>query len=119
MLSLFSLADLSVFFAIQSTSALTFTVFGNLKVVIVIILSVLIFQNEVLWEFLPVSISQYPFSDQLPSHQITLLNGLGCLVAFVGICAYSYQEYNIKETKRLAAAREGMKEIRVERLNDD
>jgi solute carrier family 35 protein E3 len=90
------LLNLSVFFAIQSTSALTFTVFGNLKVVIVIILSVLIFQNE-----------------------ITLLNGLGCLVAFVGICAYSYQEYNIKETKRLAAAREGMKEIRVERLNDD
>lgn len=39
--------DLSVFFAIKSTSALTFTVFGNLKVVIVILLSVIIFQNEV------------------------------------------------------------------------
>lgn len=74
------LLNLSVFFAIKSTSALTFTVFGNLKVVIVIILSVIIFQNE-----------------------ITVYNGLGCIVAFVGICAYSYQEYTIKEQKRLAA----------------
>jgi drug/metabolite transporter (DMT)-like permease len=74
------LLNLSVFFAIKSTSALTFTVFGNLKVVIVIILSVVIFQNE-----------------------ITVFNALGCLVAFVGICSYSYQEYSLKEQKRLAS----------------
>ncbi len=42
------LLNLSVFFAIKSTSALTYTVMGNLKVVIIICLSVLIFQNEVI-----------------------------------------------------------------------
>jgi solute carrier family 35 protein E3 len=90
------LLNLSVFFAIKSTSALTFTVFGNLKVVIVIILSVIIFQNE-----------------------ITVWNGVGCVVAFVGICLYSYQEYTIKEQKRLAeAAANSMKSVEVESLVD-
>jgi drug/metabolite transporter (DMT)-like permease len=86
------LLNLSVFFAIKSTSALTFTVFGNLKVVIVILLSVIIFQNE-----------------------ITAYNGMGCVVAFMGICAYSYQEYTIKEQKRLAA----LEAVKVESLEEE
>lgn len=71
------LLNICTFFAIKSTSPLTFTVFGNLKVVVVIIISVLIFQNE-----------------------INIMNGVGCLVAIVGIIWYNAIEYQLKEAKK-------------------
>jgi len=74
------LLNICVFFAIKSTSPLTFTVFGNLKVVAVIGISVLIFKNEITW-----------------------WNGLGCLVAIIGILWYNAVEYQIKEAKKVAA----------------
>jgi len=72
------LLNLCVFFAIKSTSPLTFTVFGNLKVVAVIGISVVIFKNEITW-----------------------WNGLGCFIAIVGIIWYNAVEYEIKEAKKL------------------
>lgn len=74
------LLNICVFFAIKSTSPLTFTVFGNLKVVFVIIISVLIFKNEITW-----------------------WNALGCFIAVIGIIWYNAIEYQIKEAKKLAA----------------
>jgi len=71
------LLNICTFFAIKSTSPLTFTVFGNLKVVVVIIISVLIFRNEV-----------------------TIMNGIGCVVAIIGIIWYNSIEYQIKEEKK-------------------
>jgi hypothetical protein len=47
--------------------------------------------------------------------QITAYNGMGCVVAFMGICAYSYQEYTIKEQKRLAA----LEAVKVESLEEE
>jgi len=74
------LLNLCVFFAIKSTSPLTFTVFGNLKVVAVIIISVMIFKNE-----------------------ITKWNGIGCFIAIAGIIWYNSIEYQTKEAKKRAA----------------
>jgi len=74
------LLNLCVFFAIKSTSPLTFTVFGNLKVVLVVIISVMIFKNE-----------------------ITIWNGVGCFIAIAGIIWYNSIEYQIKEAKKRAA----------------
>jgi len=76
------LLNICTFFAIKSTSALTFTVFGNLKVVLVIIISVLIFRNE-----------------------INIMNGIGCFVAILGIIWYNSIEYQIKEAKKKAQYR--------------
>jgi len=75
------LLNICVFFAIKSTSPLTFTVFGNLKVIAVIIISVLIFRNAVTW-----------------------WNALGCVIALIGILWYNAIEWQIKEAKKLAAA---------------
>jgi len=72
------LLNLCVFFAIKSTSPLTFTVFGNLKVVAVIGISVVIFKNEITW-----------------------WNGLGCIIATAGIIWYNAIEYQIKEAKKM------------------
>jgi len=74
------LLNICTFFAIKSTSPLTFTVFGNLKVVVVIIISVMIFRNE-----------------------INFMNGIGCFVAIVGIIWYNAIEYQIKEEKKKKA----------------
>jgi len=85
------LLNICTFFAIKSTSPLTFTVFGNLKVVVVIIISVLIFRNEV-----------------------TVMNGFGCVIAIVGIIWYNSIEYQIKEEKKrktLALEKESEKSI--------
>jgi len=76
------LLNICTFFAIKSTSPLTFTVFGNLKVIVVIVISVLIFRNE-----------------------IGVMNGVGCFVAVVGIIWYNSIEYNIKEEKKKQAER--------------
>jgi hypothetical protein len=38
-------------------------------------------------------------------------------VAFFGICAYSYQEYTIKEQNRLAAALQAVKVESLEKLD--
>eukprot|EP01111_Echinosteliopsis_oligospora_P004415 TRINITY_DN1710_c0_g1_i1.p1 TRINITY_DN1710_c0_g1~~TRINITY_DN1710_c0_g1_i1.p1 ORF type:complete len:357 (+),score=57.94 TRINITY_DN1710_c0_g1_i1:264-1334(+) len=75
------LLNICTFFAIKSTTPLTFTVFGNLKVVVVIVVSVLIFRNE-----------------------ITIWNGLGCFIAIVGILWYNSIEYRIKEEKKRLAS---------------
>jgi len=74
------LLNLCVFFAIKSTNPLTFTVFGNLKVVVVIIISVAIFRNE-----------------------INAWNGFGCFIAIAGIIWYNSIEYQQKEAKKKAA----------------
>lgn len=84
------LLNICVFFAIKSTSPLTFTVFGNLKVVAVICISVLIFENEITW-----------------------WNGLGCFIAVVGILWYNAVEYQIKEAKKLAASAQQKKDEEV------
>lgn len=76
------LLNICTFFAIKSTSPLTFTVFGNLKVVVVIVISVLIFRNK-----------------------IGIMNAVGCFVAIVGIIWYNSIEYNIKEEKKRLAER--------------
>jgi len=76
------LLNICTFFAIKSTSALTFTVFGNLKVIVVIVISVLIFKN-----------------------QIGVMNGVGCFIAIVGIIWYNAIEYQIKEAKKQAQYR--------------
>jgi len=87
------LLNICVFFAIKSTSPLTFTVFGNLKVVAVIGISVLIFRNEITW-----------------------WNGLGCFIAVAGIIWYNAVEYQIKEAKKIAALSQQKKdeEVRIQ-----
>jgi solute carrier family 35, member E3 len=60
------LLNWSTFLAIQSTSALTFNVSGNLKAIINIVISSMIFQNE-----------------------ISFWNGFGCFIALVGVFWYS------------------------------
>lgn len=47
----FLLSDVASFFVIQKTSSLTYTVAGNFKVAFSIIVSVIIFRNEVRWCF--------------------------------------------------------------------
>eukprot|EP01104_Vermistella_antarctica_P007158 TRINITY_DN1790_c0_g1_i1.p1 TRINITY_DN1790_c0_g1~~TRINITY_DN1790_c0_g1_i1.p1 ORF type:complete len:360 (-),score=29.52 TRINITY_DN1790_c0_g1_i1:67-1080(-) len=69
--------NVTQFLAIAKTSPLTFTVAGNLKVVISISLSVFIFQN-----------------------QVTVWNGVGCAVALGGVMWYNrirYQEAHQKK----------------------
>jgi len=69
--------NFSVFFAIKHTSALAFTVAGNLKVVFVIVISVAIFRNE-----------------------ITFVNGIGIVVTVVGCWIYSV----VQERQKLLIA---------------
>mmetsp|Transcript_18102 Transcript_18102/g.29739 ORF Transcript_18102/g.29739 Transcript_18102/m.29739 type:complete len:349 (+) Transcript_18102:267-1313(+) len=71
------LLNWTTFLAIQCTSSLTFNVSGNLKSVIAIIVSVLIFKNE-----------------------IGLLNALGCLVALGGVGWYGLLRHEIAEKER-------------------
>jgi hypothetical protein len=63
---------------INNTSALTYTVSGNVKIVINIVLSVIIFQNEVSW-----------------------LNGLGCFLTIAGAIWYSSLRHEINEKQKL------------------
>lgn len=74
------LLNFSVFFAIKSTSTLTFTVAGNLKVVFVIVISVAIFRNEV-----------------------TATNGLGILITILG--CWWYNSVQFRRNQRAAAAK--------------
>eukprot|EP00276_Gloeochaete_wittrockiana_P000571 CAMPEP_0184671600 /NCGR_PEP_ID=MMETSP0308-20130426/85600_1 /TAXON_ID=38269 /ORGANISM="Gloeochaete witrockiana, Strain SAG 46.84" /LENGTH=166 /DNA_ID=CAMNT_0027118765 /DNA_START=746 /DNA_END=1246 /DNA_ORIENTATION=+ len=71
------LLNWTTFLAIQCTSSLTFNVSGNLKSVIAIIISVIIFKNE-----------------------IGPLNALGCLVALGGVCWYGLLRHEIAEKER-------------------
>jgi len=72
------LLNVSQFFVIQKTSALTFTVAGNFKLVISVSFSVMIFKNT-----------------------ITFLNAVGCATAIVGVAWYNQLRYNInKENKK-------------------
>ncbi|KAF2075908.1 hypothetical protein CYY_002799 [Polysphondylium violaceum] len=64
------LLNIFTFLVIKFTSALTYTVSGNLKVVLSITISVLIFKNEV-----------------------NFLNGIGCCVAIIGVIWYSQIRY--------------------------
>eukprot|EP01100_Stratorugosa_tubuloviscum_P003465 TRINITY_DN1844_c4_g1_i1.p1 TRINITY_DN1844_c4_g1~~TRINITY_DN1844_c4_g1_i1.p1 ORF type:complete len:320 (-),score=73.87 TRINITY_DN1844_c4_g1_i1:144-1103(-) len=64
------LLNITQFLVIQKTSALTATVSGNLKVVLSITLSVLIFKN-----------------------QITFINGFGCAIAILGVFWYNKMKY--------------------------
>jgi len=89
------LLNICVFFAIKSTSPLTFTVFGNLKVVAVIGISVLIFKNEITW-----------------------WNGLGCFIAIIGIIWYNAIEYQIKEAKKVVAQAQQKKDREMENVTE-
>jgi len=75
-------------------------VFGNLKVIAVICISVLIFQNKINW-----------------------WNGLGCFIAIVGIIWYNAVEYQIKEAKKVAALSQQKKDeellVHVERESSE
>jgi len=69
----------STFLAIKNSSPLTFTVAGNFKVVLSITISVLIFKNPV-----------------------TILNGVGCGIAIIGVMWYNKLRYqaNMAEKRR-------------------
>uniref|UniRef100_A0A7S1YIC0 Sugar phosphate transporter domain-containing protein n=1 Tax=Sexangularia sp. CB-2014 TaxID=1486929 RepID=A0A7S1YIC0_9EUKA len=66
--------NFAVFFAIKNTSALTFTVSGNFKVVLSVTISVLIFQNEV-----------------------TLYNALGIIITILGCWTYNYMRHQLEK----------------------
>jgi drug/metabolite transporter (DMT)-like permease len=66
--------NFAVFFAIKNTSALTFTVSGNFKVVLSVTISVLIFQNEV-----------------------TLFNALGIIITILGCWTYNYMRHQLEK----------------------
>lgn len=66
--------NISQFLLIKNTSALTFTVAGNCKVVINIALSVMIFRN-----------------------QVTFLNGFGCILTILGASYYQQVRYEINQ----------------------
>lgn len=69
--------NVSTFLAIKATSALTFTVIGNIKVIFSIIISVIIFQNE-----------------------IGIFNAFGCGVTIAGAWWYSQIQYEVKTRKQ-------------------
>eukprot|EP01122_Echinamoeba_exundans_P011230 TRINITY_DN4397_c0_g1_i1.p1 TRINITY_DN4397_c0_g1~~TRINITY_DN4397_c0_g1_i1.p1 ORF type:complete len:327 (+),score=58.55 TRINITY_DN4397_c0_g1_i1:124-1104(+) len=69
--------NVSTFLAIKATSALTFTVIGNIKVIFSIVISVIIFQNE-----------------------IGLFNAFGCAVTIAGAWWYSQIQYEVKTRKQ-------------------
>mmetsp|Transcript_10480 Transcript_10480/g.17132 ORF Transcript_10480/g.17132 Transcript_10480/m.17132 type:complete len:350 (-) Transcript_10480:446-1495(-) len=77
------LLNWTTFLAIQSTSSLTFNVAGNLKSVIAIVISVLVFKNE-----------------------IGPLNALGCIVALAGVGWYGVIKHEISEKEKAARAAE-------------
>jgi len=64
------LLNIFTFYVIKYTSPLTYTVAGNCKVVLSVTISVLIFKNEV-----------------------TILNGIGCAVALIGVMWYNHIRY--------------------------
>jgi len=64
------LLNVFTFYVIKYTSPLTYTVAGNCKVVLSITISVLIFKNEV-----------------------TIMNGIGCAVALIGVMWYNHIRY--------------------------
>lgn len=61
---------------INNTSALTYTVIGNVKVIFSIVFSVLLFKNE-----------------------IGVLNGVGCAVTVFGAWWYSHIQYEVRTRK--------------------
>eukprot|EP00029_Vermamoeba_vermiformis_P009878 TRINITY_DN5075_c0_g1_i2.p1 TRINITY_DN5075_c0_g1~~TRINITY_DN5075_c0_g1_i2.p1 ORF type:complete len:341 (+),score=60.68 TRINITY_DN5075_c0_g1_i2:96-1118(+) len=69
--------NISQFLLIKNTSALTFTVAGNCKVVINIALSVMIFRN-----------------------QVTFLNGFGCILTVLGASYYQQVRYEINQNNQ-------------------
>lgn len=69
--------NVSTFLAIKATSALTFTVIGNIKVIFSIIISVIIFKNE-----------------------IGLFNAFGCAVTIAGAWWYSQIQHEVKTRKQ-------------------
>jgi hypothetical protein len=77
-------SDISQFFIIGYTSPLTFNVCGNLKVALSILVSVLIFQNEV-----PSLPSLAPCT-HCGGQQISYLNAFGCIGAIFGCFWYSH-----------------------------
>lgn len=79
--------NLANFMTTKKTSALTVTVGGNVKHVVTIVISVIIFQNS-----------------------ISAVNGLGIALAAVGAAAYSYVEYLDTFSRRLAPSTEGESE---------
>ncbi|EGG24628.1 natural resistance-associated macrophage protein [Cavenderia fasciculata] len=67
------LLNICTFFVIKYTSALTYTVSGNLKVILSISISIVVFRNEV-----------------------GFLNAIGCAVAVIGVIWYSQIGYESK-----------------------
>lgn len=65
--------NIFTFLLINNTSALTYTVVGNVKVVFSIIFSVMIFGN-----------------------QVTIFNGIGCTITIIGAAWYQKIKYDLK-----------------------
>eukprot|EP01086_Lenisia_limosa_P011193 TRINITY_DN3658_c0_g2_i5.p1 TRINITY_DN3658_c0_g2~~TRINITY_DN3658_c0_g2_i5.p1 ORF type:complete len:311 (-),score=68.48 TRINITY_DN3658_c0_g2_i5:32-964(-) len=72
--------NFTTFLAISHTSALTFNVAGNLKVVLSVCISVAIFKNE-----------------------ITFLNGIGCALAIGGVILYNHLKFLQNQAKSQAS----------------
>ena len=68
--------NLSTFLVIKNTSALTYTVIGNVKVIFSIVISVLLFRNEV-----------------------GPLNAIGCAITIGGAWWYSQIQYEVRQRK--------------------
>jgi len=65
--------NITMFLLINNTSALTYTILGNCKVIFSILFSVMLFQNE-----------------------ITILNGVGCTTTLLGAAWYQQINYHMK-----------------------
>lgn len=70
------LLNISNFITTKKTSALTITIAGNVKHVATIVASVIIFKNP-----------------------ISLLNGFGSFMAFIGAGWYSFHDYNERKER--------------------
>jgi len=87
------LLNVFTFYVIKFTSPLTYTVAGNFKVVLSITISVLIFKNEV-----------------------TIMNGLGCAVAIIGVMWYNHIRY--QANKQGASASKPLSPTKPTRLTE-
>jgi hypothetical protein len=97
------------FLVINNTSALTYTVIGNIKVIFSILFSVLIFRNEVRHAIHATTLSAYsgPPRPALPntytypfSFKIGIFNAIGCAITIGGAWWYSNIQHEIRTRRQ-------------------